>query len=84
MATRVEVTAIFQGRKRPLISALALTPVPPTFVFFVNDPRVFTDDYKLYLERQLRKAIGFPGTPIRLLWRGKPGLSKAERLSGGR
>ena len=57
---------------------------PPTFVFFVNDPRVFTDDYRLYLERQLRKAIGFPGTPIRLLWRGKPGLSKAERLSGGR
>ena len=38
----------------------------------------------VYCMSQLRKAIGFPGTPICLLWRGKPGLSKAERLSGGR
>jgi GTP-binding protein len=45
---------------------------PPTFVFFVNDPKLFPDDYRLYMERQLRSAIGFEGTSVRLLWRGKP------------
>jgi GTP-binding protein len=25
-----------------------------------------------YMERQLRDNIGFEGTPLRLLWRGKP------------
>ncbi len=44
---------------------------PPTFVFFVNDPKLFPDDYRLYMERQLRSAIGFEGTSLRLLWRGK-------------
>jgi len=44
---------------------------PPTFVFFVNDPKLFQDDYRLYMERQLRSAIGFEGTSLRLLWRGK-------------
>lgn len=44
---------------------------PPTFVFFVNDPKLFPETYRRYMERQLRENIGFPGTPIRLLWRGK-------------
>ncbi|EIE26647.1 P-loop containing nucleoside triphosphate hydrolase protein [Coccomyxa subellipsoidea C-169] len=44
---------------------------PPTFVFFVNDPKLFTDEYKRYVERQLRDNVGFPGTPLRLFWRGK-------------
>ncbi len=44
---------------------------PPTFVFFVNDSQLFGDDYKLYMERQIRKDVGYPGTPLRLYWRGK-------------
>lgn len=54
---------------------------PPTFVFFCNDPKLFSDTYKRYMERQLRKNIGFDGTPIRLLWRGKSkggGLTKEK------
>ena len=31
---------------------------PPTFVFFVNDSKMFTDDYRRYMERQLRDNIG--------------------------
>ena len=44
---------------------------PPTFVFFVNDPKLFTDEYRRYVETQLRTNVGFPGTPLRLYWRGK-------------
>lgn len=38
---------------------------------FVNDPKRFNDNYRRYIEGQFRQQLGFPGTPIRLLWRGK-------------
>ena len=44
---------------------------PPTFVFFVNDPKLLHFTYKRYLENQLRKEFGFIGTPIRMSFRGK-------------
>lgn len=46
---------------------------PPTFVMFCNDAKLFAEDYKKYMERQLRENIGFPGSPLRLYWRGKSG-----------
>lgn len=49
---------------------------PPTFVFFVNDAKLFPDTYRRYMEKQLRSNIGFPGTPIRLLWRSKKKTDK--------
>ena len=51
--------------------ALQAAVRPPTFVFFVNDPKLFTDEYRRYVETQLRSNVGFPGTPVRLYWRGK-------------
>jgi GTP-binding protein len=42
---------------------------PPTFVFFVNDPRLVHFSYKRYLENQLREHYGFLGTPLRLSFR---------------
>lgn len=53
---------------------------PPTFVFFVNDAKLFTETYRRYMEKQLRAGAGFSGTPIRLLWRSR---RKLER-DGGR
>ena len=44
---------------------------PPTFVLFCNDPTLFGEDYRKYMERQFRENIGFPGSPLRLYWRGK-------------
>ena len=44
---------------------------PPTFTFFVNDPKLFGITYKRYLEKQLRINLGFEGTPIILILRGK-------------
>ncbi|KAL2635903.1 hypothetical protein R1flu_007382 [Riccia fluitans] len=49
---------------------------PPTFVFFVNDAKLFPELYRRYMEKQLRSNVGYPGTPIRLLWRSK---KKTER-----
>ncbi|KAM7497169.1 hypothetical protein LguiA_021583 [Lonicera macranthoides] len=63
---------------------------PPTFVFFVNEAKLFSDTYRRYMEKQLRTDAGFFGTPIRLLWRsrrrsekddGKAGASKQPNLT---
>lgn len=42
---------------------------PPTFVFFVNDPRLVHFSYQRYLENKLREAFGFTGTPLRLVFK---------------
>lgn len=44
---------------------------PPVFVFFVNNPKMVHFSYKRYLERQLREAYGYEGTPVRLVFRGR-------------
>ncbi|XP_075477425.1 uncharacterized protein LOC142518516 isoform X2 [Primulina tabacum] len=49
---------------------------PPTFVFFVNDAKLFPETYHRYMEKQLRSSTGFTGTPSRLLWRSR---RKSER-----
>ncbi|KAE8649512.1 uncharacterized protein LOC101205027 [Cucumis sativus] len=51
---------------------------PPTFIFFVNDAKLFPETYRRYMEKQLRANAGFPGTPIRLLWRSRRKMEKGE------
>lgn len=45
---------------------------PPSFVFFVNDEKLFPDDYRRYMERQLRDNIGERGAGLRQAWRCEP------------
>lgn len=52
---------------------------PPTFVFFVNDAKLFPETYGRYMEKQLRSDAGFPGTPIRLLWRSRKKMDRAGK-----
>ena len=44
---------------------------PPTFIFFVNDPKQVHFSYRRYLENMLREQFSFTGTPIRLSFRGR-------------
>ncbi|KAI8466297.1 MAG: P-loop containing nucleoside triphosphate hydrolase protein [Monoraphidium minutum] len=68
------------GRQGRVYYATQAATRPPTFVMFVNDPRLFSDDYRRYMEGALRKNIGFPGTPLRLMWRGKAGSDATARI----
>lgn len=54
---------------------------PPTFVFFVNDAKLFPETYRRYMEKQLRSGAGFAGTPIRLLWRSRRKMEKDDHDS---
>lgn len=49
---------------------------PPTFVFFVNDAKLFTETYRRFMEKQLRADAGYSGSPIRLLWRSRRKVDK--------
>ncbi|MGA1473644.1 MAG: ribosome biogenesis GTPase Der [Prochlorothrix sp.] len=60
-----------QGRQGRIYYGTQVTSRPPTFTMFVNDPKLFKDSYRRYIERQFRESLGFQGTPVRFFWRGK-------------
>ena len=45
--------------------------MPPTFVFFVNDPAIVHFSYQRYIENRLREAYGFAGVSIKLILKGR-------------
>jgi GTPase len=59
------------GRQGKIYYGTQVSSRPPTIALFVNDPALFNDNYRRYIERQFRQSLGFAGTPLRLLWRGK-------------
>ncbi len=44
---------------------------PPTFVLFVNDPRLFDSDYERYLSNQLRSKLPFSEVPLKFHFRAR-------------
>lgn len=60
-----------QGRQGKIYYGTQVSSAPPTIALFVNDPHLFNDNYRRYIDRKFRESLGFQGTPVRLLWRGK-------------
>lgn len=60
-----------RGRKLKVLYVTQAQTAPPTFVFFVNDASLLHFSYQRYLENQLRKAYGFEGTPLRLIFKSR-------------
>lgn len=44
---------------------------PPTFVLFVNDPKLFDSDYERYLSNQLRNKLPFSEVPLKFHFRAR-------------
>lgn len=60
-----------QGKQGKIYYGTQIRSQPPTITLFVNDPKRFNDNYRRYIEHQFRQQLGFAGTPIRFIWRGK-------------
>ncbi|MBC6480195.1 MAG: ribosome biogenesis GTPase Der [Hormoscilla sp. GM7CHS1pb] len=60
-----------QGRQGKIYYGTQVRSQPPTIALFVNEPKRFPENYRRYIESQIRKNLDFTGTPIHLLWRGK-------------
>jgi GTP-binding protein len=59
------------GRQGRLYYGTQVATRPPSFTLFVNDPKLFGETYRRYVERQIREGLGYEGSPLRLFWRGK-------------
>ncbi|MGH9551388.1 MAG: GTP-binding protein, partial [Terriglobales bacterium] len=60
-----------RGRRLKVYYTTQVSASPPTFVMFVNDAKLSTANYQTYIERKIREAFGFIGTPIRIIMRSK-------------
>ncbi len=75
-----------QGKQGRIYYGTQVSSQPPTIALFVNDPKRFNDNYRRYIDRQFRDQLGFIGTPVRLVWRGKKmrelerGANKATKV----
>jgi len=65
------------GKRLKFYYATQAAVDPPTFVFFVNDPRLVHFSYERYLENQLREHYSFLGTPLKFSFR-KRGNPKSK------
>ena len=59
------------GRQLKLFYGTQVRSDPPTFMIYVNDPKLMHFSYLRYLENQLRAEYGFLGTPIRIVIKGR-------------
>jgi len=59
------------GKRLKMLYATQAEINPPTFVFFVNDIGLAHFSYQRYLENRLRRAFGFKGTPLRLIFKSR-------------
>jgi GTP-binding protein len=72
-----------QGRQGRIYYGTQVSTQPPTIALFVNEAKLFNDNYRRYVERQFRESLGFAGTPIRLIWRSKK-MREMEKGSANR
>jgi GTPase len=55
------------GRQLKMFYGTQVRSDPPTFMIYVNDPRLMHFTYLRYLENQIREEYGFLGTPIKIV-----------------
>ena len=59
------------GRQMKMFYGTQVRSDPPTFLIYVNEPKLMHFTYLRYLENQIREEYGFLGTPIRIVTKGR-------------
>jgi GTPase len=59
------------GRALKMFYGTQVRSDPPTFMIYVNEPKLMHFTYLRYLENQIRKEYSFLGTPIRIVTKGR-------------
>lgn len=67
-----------KGKRAKIYYSTQTSVAPPSFVIFINNAKLLKDSYKRYLERKMREAFGFAGTPIRVIPREKSEKTKKK------
>ncbi|MCK4267258.1 MAG: ribosome biogenesis GTPase Der [Actinomycetia bacterium] len=58
-----------RGKSLKLRYATQLDASPPTFLIFVNDPKIADDAYKRFLDKNIRDEFDLIGTPLNFYFR---------------
>jgi GTPase len=59
------------GRQLKIYYGTQVRSDPPTFLLYVNDPKLVHFSYQRFLENRFREANNYLGTPIRLVFRAR-------------
>jgi len=59
------------GRQFKIYYGTQVRSDPPTFLLYVNDPKLAHFTYQRFLENRLRETYSFLGTPIKLVFRAR-------------
>ncbi len=59
------------GRQLKIYYGTQVRSDPPTFLMYVNDPKLVHFSYQRFLENRFREANNYLGTPIRLVFRAR-------------
>jgi len=60
---------LYRNRPNKIVYATQPRVKPPTFVFFVREPKAIHFSYERYLANRIREGLGFERVPIRLIFR---------------
>ena len=60
-----------QNRPNPFSYMTQASVAPPTFIFFVREPKAVHFSYRRFLVNRIRESCGFDHVPIRLIFRKK-------------
>lgn len=60
-----------QGKPNPFSYMTQASTAPPTFVFFVREPKAIHFSYRRFLTNRIREACGFDLVPVRIFFRKK-------------
>jgi len=60
---------LYRNRPNKIVYATQPRVKPPTFVFFVREPKAIHFSYERYLTNRIREGLGFESVPIRLIFR---------------
>jgi len=63
----------YRNRPNKINYATQISSKPPTFVFFVREPKGMHFSYERYLSNRIHEELGFEHTPVRLIFRKKGG-----------
>ncbi len=66
-AVQEHVPPVVHSKRVKLLYATQAGIEPPTFILFVNDPKIVHFSYRRYLERVIRENYDFEGTAIKLV-----------------
>ena len=65
-ATKKTLSPMIRGRRLKIYYGLQVSTNPQTIRLFVNDPKLVTDAYLSFIEKNLRARFGLEGAPVRI------------------